>query len=174
MVAHACWCSSSRCGPRTWSLTPIGVRVPGEDHTWSLMLVGVLMPGEDRTSSLTPVGVLVPGEDCTWSLMPVSVLVFDEDRTWSLTLTLVFQSPVRTEHGCSRSHWCPVSGEEHTWLPAFTRAPISGEDCSWSLTPQRTLVFSFSSPLHHTFEKAAVKGRIMSQYNDIKYIVGED
>ena len=34
--------------------------------------------------------------------------------------------------------------------------------------------FSINSPLHHAFEKAAVKGRIMSQYSDIKYIVGED
>ena len=27
---------------------------------------------------------------------------------------------------------------------------------AWSLTPQSTLVFSISSPLHHAFEKAVV------------------
>ena len=83
MVAHARWwlCSNSRRGP-TWSLMPVGVCVPPEDHTWSLTPIGIRVPfsDEDRTWSLTPVGihVLVLGEDCTWSLMPVGAqyLVF--------------------------------------------------------------------------------------------------
>ena len=43
---------------------PIGVRVPCEDCTWSLTPVGIRVPvfGEDRTWSLTPVHVRVPGE----------------------------------------------------------------------------------------------------------------
>ena len=46
--------------------------------------------------------------------------------------------------------------------PRFRKGGCEGED-------------NVRSPLHHTFEKAALKGRIMSQYNEsIKYIDVED
>ena len=54
---------------------PVGVRVPvsGEDHTWSLTPVGIRVP------------VLVPNDDRSWSLVSVVVRVSGEDNTWSLT-----------------------------------------------------------------------------------------
>ena len=64
-------------------------------------------------------------------LMPASVRVPNEERTLSLTLVGIL-----------------VPGEAHTWFVTLFGV-------------HSTSIFFFSSPLHHAFEKAVVKGRIM-------------
>ena len=54
----------------------------------------------------------------------VGVRVSGED--WTCSLTSVGAS---------------ILDEEHTWSLRFTRVPFSGEDCSWSATPQPTPVY---------------------------------
>ena len=148
MVAHAHWCScsNSRRGP-TWSLMPVGVRVPvsGEDHTRSLTptIVRVLDPGEDRHGRSCPLLFMfqLPVRTTHGRLLPF-VFLFPVRATWLLTrscsnsqwgqhgrsrpLVFVFQLSART---------VPVPGKDHTWslMPLGVHAPR--EDRTWSLTP---------------------------------------
>ena len=70
---------------RIWSLKPVSVLVPNEDHTWSFTPIGVLVPDEYRTWSLTSIDDIVSGEDPTWLLTPIGVPVSGENRSWSLS-----------------------------------------------------------------------------------------
>ena len=73
---------------------PVGVRLPYENRTWSLTPVSIRVPTSD--------------EDCTWSLTPTIVRVPDlgEDRhRLSCLLVFVFKLSARTDM-VSHARWC--------------------------------------------------------------------
>ena len=90
-----------------------------------------------------------------------SHIPLESSRTRRFSHQLVFVFLMRTAHGRS----CQL---------VFQFMVRNADGRSRLLVFHSTLVLSFNSLVHHVFEKAVVKERIMSRCIDIKYIVGED